>query len=328
MHRKDYGKLVETIEWLNNHIELNSPIISRILKNRNRFFITKNEFLNDKEELRTYFKTLNAALLPVADGDLRKHQLDLVNFAHELSGDIANNIGVKSILTGGALIGAVRHKGFVPWDDDIDFDLLGDDFFKVLNFVKEKYLFLDSSKCRKYSSHKKLVNDFMQLHQNEVFFSRKPSCITAYKGTSLKNCLCVDFFPRYYVNQKLTLESYKKYRKSKDYVFRLSSFKKMFEIFQKELQNNEIYVNESDLTAYGWNNISFQNGKLSMLSKDIIMPNKKILFENLEFWTMNDIDKYLTDYYGDYLSIPPIIEITKYLNDYSKWYKRHIKTKI
>ena len=62
-------------------------------------------------------------------------ELGIMEYIHE----VCQKIGVKYFLAYGSLIGAVRHKGFIPWDDDIDLSMPREDYQRFINiFQKEK----------------------------------------------------------------------------------------------------------------------------------------------------------------------------------------------
>ena len=68
----------------------------------------------------------NIDLLHEADLDIVK---DVV--------DICNRYNLKYYMLGGTMLGAIRHKGFIPWDDDIDLGMPRDDYEKLLSIAND-----------------------------------------------------------------------------------------------------------------------------------------------------------------------------------------------
>ena len=61
---------------------------------------------------------------------LRKAQLRMLEILKVFDSICAKH-GIEYTLDGGTLLGAVRHEGFIPWDDDLDINVMRDDFFKL-----------------------------------------------------------------------------------------------------------------------------------------------------------------------------------------------------
>ena len=92
-----------------------------------------------KENLYYYYKKNNIDIttLPPVEGQARDIQLANLVLLKEMD-YVCKKAGLKYWLDGGTLLGAVRHKGFVPWDDDIDTAMLREDYEQIIEAF-EKY---------------------------------------------------------------------------------------------------------------------------------------------------------------------------------------------
>ncbi len=99
--------------------------------------------------------------------ELREIQIDILKYIDM----ICRENHIEYFLIGGSLIGAVRHNGFIPWDDDIDIALTRDNYEKLVNILNQnkdsEYLLLDHSKQKDYFyPFAKLVNTKTVMREN------------------------------------------------------------------------------------------------------------------------------------------------------------------
>ena len=69
------------------------------------------------------------------NSELRRLQLTELNLARVFS-DFCEKNGLRYYMVGGTMLGAIRHKGFIPWDDDMDFGMPRPDYERMLDLIR------------------------------------------------------------------------------------------------------------------------------------------------------------------------------------------------
>lgn len=247
--------------------------------------------------------------------ELRKLQMALLDIAIEVK-RICEKNNIPYILCGGSLLGAVRHQGFIPWDDDMDIAMLREDYERFLDLCSAE---LDTAY-------------FLQTNESDPLYAN-PFAKIGIKGTVLlnTNILCedvqqyisVDIFPldsfpklkfkkkllffreqnfctaaylkaNYRVDEPITLQG-----KIRRYLVRKYAYTHTLEQILNHMEYTEKRYNKSSSDEIGL--VFF---KEHYVSKEKILDNTMVQFEKYSFLIPKSYDVILTGIYGHYMELP------------------------
>lgn len=243
---------------------------------------------------------IDITTLPPATGQIRDIQLANLALLKELD-YVCKQAGLKYWLDFGTLLGAIRHKGFIPWDDDIDVGMLRHDYNQIIEVFKS------------YSRNSNIFADYYRDKTNPAQYFIK---------IQHKKCkhIFVDIFPydNYGKNlseeEQLTQTIYIKsvmedLKRTSNFNISGGEIKTKIDktIVDKILQNKD--TTDTTQTDFVWG-IDYHHGwKNWFTNYSVLFPLKSIRFEGEEFSCMNKPEEYLSKVYGDYMAYPKRITI-------------------
>ena len=220
---------------------------------------------------------------------------------------------LKYFLFGGTLIGAVRHKGYIPWDDDIDIGMVQEVYIKFLEVapkeLNDKY-FLDDVKYNKY-----YYLWFAKVKKKGTLFVENSSS----NMKNINKAIFVDIFPLGNTDKidfKYKIRFYKFYLLQLMICAKNNMYNSLFGKFLKVLslpftthylttqQVKTVLKNNNSKSKYIANfaDLNVNN----VYERTDLLPLKKVQFEGEKYYGFKDNDLFLTSVYGDYMTLPPV----------------------
>jgi lipopolysaccharide cholinephosphotransferase len=258
--------------------------------------------------------------------NLRKLQLVELDILKDFIA-ICEKYKLPYFATGGTAIGALRHQGFIPWDDDIDVCMLREDYNKFMDVAPkemgEKYIFMTTDTEKKYPLM------FGKMVKRGTRFVED-----AYQQGNYPLGIYIDIFPYDKTSENERLRT--KYQKKTWFWARLQvltlipdpnlppgmkGWKKkvaewgcrtlhvLFKIFcitpqmctNKYLKWATYCEDDSDLYI----DYSYISGENLMIRTKSSFPTVKFKFEDTEVALVKNFDAFLRPEYGDYMQMPP-----------------------
>ena len=247
--------------------------------------------------------------------DIRKVQLEIMDFIDTL----CREKDIRYSLSGGTLLGAVRHRGYIPWDDDIDIFMLRPDYERFISEVMQsentRYKILSpSTDSAYYYPFAKVCDSYTYiLEQNDRPLPEMGIYVDIFPVDGLPNderqrkC----YWNRIRILKRLNTMVYQKKAAGENFMkraFRLV----MFVLFRLMTPNclakylnalsTRYDVEESEFVAVS----VFGYGEKEQLPVSVFSEFGDIPFEQKRYMAIKNYDLYLSSIYGDYMTLPPV----------------------
>ena len=232
---------------------------------------------------------------------LRRAQLRMLEILKVVDA-ICEKHGIEYTLDGGTLLGAVRHGGFIPWDDDIDINVKREDLAKLRKILPRE---LPSHLVyQDYFTDPYYPTLIAKVREKDSYMYEEPCTDRLKEKGIFIDIIPIEEIPNLKWKAKLDywyghcLRGIHHYADTKDTILSWIVFPFAWGLTVLTRFANRFCKIDQLAHIYGW--MSY-NG----FSKKDYYPIKRMSFEGFQVCVPNNPDAVLTALFGDYMQIPP-----------------------
>lgn len=263
----------------------------------------KNRICRLEKQVDYFKRHADIRAMKPAEGKLRDWQLRCVHAAAEVMKKI-EKLGIHPFLYGANLIGHVRHNGFVPWDDDIDFGLIRSEYEKLRNYCRENL-----QTYEKYTAYEKMGKERSGMAD---------FCWACYPGNFVifYQSISIDFFVFDYFSDEYPFEDMLECATEvRNVVKTLHSTEEKNQYLEAIKAENRLQTVEKSSSIYfGVDDMGIDHKyhKGGYIPEGVLFPLKKVIWEGECFYAPNNPEELLDYVYGDIWEFPKDIGVPKH----------------
>lgn len=277
---------------------LENRIISLEARNELLFWHTIQENGETLEDVKKRF----FLSMPQATGLLRERQINS-DFILKSFKELCEQYNLTYWLEGGTLLGAVRHQGFIPWDDDIDVNMLESDVLKLKELLQDNEIFRFRNK---YNYFLCCIIPGIEMRDGtegwiDIFPMRYISSTElGHHGTKKKiNDACAAM-------RRELIKDCRDQNLGIEFLDMDLGDKSKVEVVKTIMDKYVSQFPEEEIVDCCYRSLTALNspGGADLFYIEDIFPLEAAIFEGTEYKVPKNFDKWLKTYYGDYYKLP------------------------
>lgn len=251
--------------------------------------------------------------LKPAKGALRETQMKILEIAEEFF-EMVKELEITPFLNFGNLLGAYRNRGFIPWDDDLDFGIMRNDYDRMMEFAKDKCVVGTRIGEMWYGVSGEILpwKELFEKYPNTFVLEVQSRMTQVFRNDYSNEWKhAMDFWVFDYYKEGYDHAEHRKWLgELNEKIHTIGNERERVVFLRQEWEKNLMISRE--VTGNIFPGIDNNGGYVFSTRRDIdkwipgdrLFPLEKVKYEGTEFYAPRDMEYLLELEYGDYMQLP------------------------